>query len=104
MGVGERPLPCFSTTAVQRPDRQLRVVLGRSPSSRFGYEQAYRICGQLLGGMEVMVSVVDMASEMFEIPDELDQSIGRALRFVPKSLRWHAGATTDQRATSAPPR
>jgi 5-methyltetrahydropteroyltriglutamate--homocysteine methyltransferase len=37
----------------------------------------------LLAGKEVMVGVIDVASDAVETPDEVAETIGRALRFVP---------------------
>jgi 5-methyltetrahydropteroyltriglutamate--homocysteine methyltransferase len=39
---------------------------------------------QLLGGKDVMVGVIDVASEAVETPDEIADTIGKALRFVPR--------------------
>ncbi|ODV08860.1 MAG: 5-methyltetrahydropteroyltriglutamate--homocysteine methyltransferase [Rubrivivax sp. SCN 70-15] len=38
----------------------------------------------LLKGKDVMVGVIDVASEQVETPEEVADTIGRALRFVPK--------------------
>ena len=38
----------------------------------------------LLDGKDVMVGVIDVASEAVETPDEVADAIGRALRFVPR--------------------
>ena len=38
----------------------------------------------LLAGKDVMVGVIDVASDTVETPDEVAQTIGRALQFVPK--------------------
>jgi 5-methyltetrahydropteroyltriglutamate--homocysteine methyltransferase len=38
----------------------------------------------LLAGKEVMVGVIDVASDTIETPDEVAETIGRALQFVPR--------------------
>jgi 5-methyltetrahydropteroyltriglutamate--homocysteine methyltransferase len=38
----------------------------------------------LLAGKDVMVGVIDVASEQVETPEEVADTIGRALQFVPK--------------------
>ena len=38
----------------------------------------------LLEGKEVMVGVIDVASDVVETPEEVADTIGRALQFVPK--------------------
>ena len=38
----------------------------------------------LLAGKDVMVGVIDVASDVVETPEEVAETIGRALRFVPK--------------------
>ena len=38
----------------------------------------------LLGGKDVMVGVIDVASDRIETPDEIADTIGRALQFVPR--------------------
>jgi 5-methyltetrahydropteroyltriglutamate--homocysteine methyltransferase len=38
----------------------------------------------LLAGKEVMVGVIDVASDTIETPDEVAETIGRALKFVPR--------------------
>src|SRR3954447_20855146 len=38
---------------------------------------------KLLDGKDVMVGVIDVASDAIETPDEIDDTIGRALRHVP---------------------
>jgi 5-methyltetrahydropteroyltriglutamate--homocysteine methyltransferase len=38
----------------------------------------------LLKGKDVMVGVIDVASEQVETPDEVADAIGRALQFVPR--------------------
>lgn len=38
----------------------------------------------LLKGKDVMVGVIDVASDVVETPDEVAETIGRALQFVPK--------------------
>jgi 5-methyltetrahydropteroyltriglutamate--homocysteine methyltransferase len=38
----------------------------------------------LLAGKDVMVGVIDVASNTIETPEEIAETIGRALRFVPK--------------------
>ncbi len=38
----------------------------------------------LLAGKEVMVGVIDVASDVVETPEEVADTIGKALRFVPK--------------------
>jgi len=38
----------------------------------------------LLAGKDVMVGVIDVASDVIETPEEVADTIGRALRFVPK--------------------
>ena len=38
----------------------------------------------LLAGKDVMVGVIDVASEAIETPEEVADTIGRALEFVPK--------------------
>jgi len=40
---------------------------------------------RLLDGKDVMVGVIDVASDRIETPDEIADTIGRALQFVPKS-------------------
>ncbi|HEY2188227.1 MAG TPA: methionine synthase, partial [Caldimonas sp.] len=37
----------------------------------------------LLDGKDVMVGVIDVASDVVETPDEIAETIGRALRYVP---------------------
>ena len=39
---------------------------------------------RLLEGKEVMVGVIDVASDQIETPEEIAETIGRALQFVPK--------------------
>lgn len=39
---------------------------------------------QLLAGKDVMVGVIDVASDVVETPEEVADTIGRALQFVPK--------------------
>jgi 5-methyltetrahydropteroyltriglutamate--homocysteine methyltransferase len=39
---------------------------------------------RLLGGKDVMVGVIDVASDTIETPEEIAQTIGTALKFVPK--------------------
>ena len=39
----------------------------------------------LLEGKDVMVGVIDVASEVVETPEEVADTIGRALQFVPKA-------------------
>jgi len=39
---------------------------------------------RLLAGKEVMVGVIDVASDTIETPEEIAETIGRALQFVPK--------------------
>src|SRR6185369_7830899 len=39
---------------------------------------------RLLEGKEVMVGVIDVASDRIETPEEIAETIGRALQFVPK--------------------
>ena len=39
---------------------------------------------RLLAGKEVMVGVIDVASDIVETPEEIADTIGRALQFVPK--------------------
>jgi len=39
---------------------------------------------RLLAGKEVMVGVIDVASDAIETPEEIAETIGRALQFVPK--------------------
>ena len=39
----------------------------------------------LLEGKDVMVGVIDVASEVIETPEEIADTIGRALQYVPKS-------------------
>src|SRR5580765_6483536 len=39
---------------------------------------------RLLEGKEVMVGVIDVASDTIETPEEIAETIGRALQFVPK--------------------
>jgi 5-methyltetrahydropteroyltriglutamate--homocysteine methyltransferase len=38
---------------------------------------------RLLDGKDVMVGVIDVASDVVETPDEIAETIGRALRYVP---------------------
>jgi 5-methyltetrahydropteroyltriglutamate--homocysteine methyltransferase len=38
----------------------------------------------LLGGKDVMVGVIDVASDVIETPEQVADTIGRALQFVPK--------------------
>jgi 5-methyltetrahydropteroyltriglutamate--homocysteine methyltransferase len=38
----------------------------------------------LLKGKDVMVGVIDVASEQIETPEEVADTIGRALQFVPR--------------------
>jgi 5-methyltetrahydropteroyltriglutamate--homocysteine methyltransferase len=38
----------------------------------------------LLAGKDVMVGVIDVASDVVETPEEVADTIGKALRFVPK--------------------
>jgi 5-methyltetrahydropteroyltriglutamate--homocysteine methyltransferase len=38
---------------------------------------------QLLDGKDVMVGVIDVASDVVETPEEVAETIGRALRHVP---------------------
>ena len=38
----------------------------------------------LLAGKEVMVGVIDVASEQVETPEEVAQTIGTALKYVPR--------------------
>jgi 5-methyltetrahydropteroyltriglutamate--homocysteine methyltransferase len=38
----------------------------------------------LLGGKDVMVGVIDVASDVIETPEQVADTIGRALRFVPR--------------------
>jgi 5-methyltetrahydropteroyltriglutamate--homocysteine methyltransferase len=38
----------------------------------------------LLKGKDVMVGVIDIASEQVETPEEVADTIGRALQFVPR--------------------
>ncbi len=38
----------------------------------------------LLAGKDVMVGVIDVASDTVETPEEVAETIGRALRFVPR--------------------
>jgi 5-methyltetrahydropteroyltriglutamate--homocysteine methyltransferase len=38
----------------------------------------------LLTGKEVMVGVIDVASEQVETPEEVAQTIGTALKYVPR--------------------
>ena len=38
---------------------------------------------RLLDGKDVMVGVIDVASDVVETPDEIADTIGRALRYVP---------------------
>lgn len=40
---------------------------------------------QLLEGKDVMVGVIDVASETVETPDEIAETIGEALKYVPKN-------------------
>jgi methionine synthase II (cobalamin-independent) len=40
---------------------------------------------QLLEGKDVMVGVIDVASEVVETPEEVADTIARALEFVPKA-------------------
>ena len=39
---------------------------------------------KLLAGKDVMVGVIDVASDVVETPEEVADAIGRALEFVPK--------------------
>ena len=39
---------------------------------------------RLLAGKDVMVGVIDVASDLIETPEEIAETIGRALQFVPK--------------------
>ena len=39
---------------------------------------------RLLAGKDVMVGVIDVASDVIETPEEIAETIGRALQFVPK--------------------
>ena len=39
---------------------------------------------KLLAGKDVMVGVIDVASDVVETPEEVADTIGRALEFVPK--------------------
>jgi len=39
---------------------------------------------QLLEGKDVMVGVIDVASDVFETPEQIAETIGTAMRFVPK--------------------
>jgi 5-methyltetrahydropteroyltriglutamate--homocysteine methyltransferase len=39
----------------------------------------------LLEGKDVMVGVIDVASEEVETPEQVAETIGRALQFVPKA-------------------
>ncbi|MDQ2927799.1 MAG: methionine synthase [Pseudomonadota bacterium] len=39
---------------------------------------------RLLDGKEVMVGVIDVASDVIETPEEIAETIGKVLRFVPK--------------------
>ena len=39
---------------------------------------------RLLAGKDVMVGVIDVASDMIETPEEIAETIGKALQFVPK--------------------
>ena len=39
---------------------------------------------RLLDGKEVMVGVIDVASDAIETPEEIAETIGKALQFVPK--------------------
>ena len=39
----------------------------------------------LLGGKDVMVGVIDVASDVVETPEDVADTIGRALQFVPKN-------------------
>ena len=39
---------------------------------------------RLLEGKEVMVGVIDVASDRIETPEEIAETIGRALQFVPE--------------------
>jgi 5-methyltetrahydropteroyltriglutamate--homocysteine methyltransferase len=39
---------------------------------------------RLLGGKDVMVGVIDVASDVIETPEEVADTIGRALQFVPR--------------------
>ena len=38
----------------------------------------------LLAGKDVMVGVIDVASDVVETPEEVADTIGRALQFVPR--------------------
>jgi 5-methyltetrahydropteroyltriglutamate--homocysteine methyltransferase len=40
---------------------------------------------KLLEGKDVMVGVIDVASETIETPEQVADTIGRALQFVPKN-------------------
>jgi 5-methyltetrahydropteroyltriglutamate--homocysteine methyltransferase len=40
---------------------------------------------KLLEGKDVMVGVIDVASDVIETPEEVAETIGRALQFVPKN-------------------
>ena len=39
---------------------------------------------KLLAGKDVMVGVIDVASDVVETPEQVADAIGRALEFVPK--------------------
>ena len=39
---------------------------------------------RLLAGKDVMVGVIDVASDQVETPEEIAETIGRALQFVPR--------------------
>jgi 5-methyltetrahydropteroyltriglutamate--homocysteine methyltransferase len=39
---------------------------------------------KLLAGKDVMVGVIDVASDQIETPEEVADAIGRALQFVPR--------------------
>ncbi len=39
---------------------------------------------RLLDGKDVMVGVIDVASDVIETPEQIAETIGRALRFVPR--------------------
>ena len=39
----------------------------------------------LLEGKDVMVGVIDVASDVIETPEQIADTIGKALEFVPKS-------------------